>query len=76
MLSDIKGDFVIRIMYAHVPVSFFVIDGKGELTLNQQKIQVVKGDIIEVPENESREWNNPLDLPLELLVIKNKSVNI
>ncbi|HPN85299.1 MAG TPA: cupin domain-containing protein [Victivallales bacterium] len=53
-----------------MPVTFFVLKGKGEILIDDKSVLVQAGDLIEVDKNTSRAWNNYNESELEILVIK------
>jgi len=55
-----------------IDVSFYLISGRGEITISDKKLNASKGDIIEVKKDLERTWHNPFIEPLKLLVIKQK----
>jgi len=54
----------------HFPVNFFVIEGNAILHSENKKFKIQKGEIINISPGEEREWENPSDSSVELLVIK------
>lgn len=56
-----------------IDVTFYVISGKGKITIADEVIEASKGDVISVKKDLDRSWLNPSDEPLKLLVIKQKS---
>ncbi|MCU4165733.1 cupin domain-containing protein [Carboxylicivirga caseinilyticus] len=55
-----------------VDVVFYVISGRGKITIANEITNALKGDVITVKKNLDRTWQNPFDEPLKLLVIKQK----
>ena len=55
-----------------VNVVFYVISGKGNITIKNKLIQANTGDVIEVKANIQRSWVNANIEKLELLAIKEK----
>ena len=55
-----------------IDVTFYVISGKGRVTIADEKIDAVQGDIIEINKDLERGWQNLNDESLKLLVIKQK----
>lgn len=55
-----------------IHVTFFVIDGEGKIEIDGKAFFAKKGDVIEVPENAIRLWNNSSNNKLVLLVVKQK----
>lgn len=53
-----------------MPVTFFVISGNGELTLDDKVCTATKHDLIKAEANTERGWVNNSDSILELLVVK------
>jgi len=53
-----------------MPVTFYVLSGNAELTIDNKQINVQKGDLIEVKAGSSRGWRNLGDEELHLLAIK------
>ena len=53
-----------------VTVFFYVLEGKGELTVGEELLQMAKDDSIRVEKGLNRSWKNTGDGPLEILVIK------
>lgn len=53
-----------------IPVTFFVINGSGELILDGTVYSVTKCDLVEVKPDVPRAWINTSDSTLEVLVIK------
>lgn len=51
---------------------FYVISGRGKITIANEVTNALKGDVIAVKKNLDRAWQNPFDEPLKLLVIKQK----
>lgn len=54
----------------NVFVSFYVIQGIGELMVDKNKYMLTKGDLISVDSGVSRSWVNKGSQELRLLVIK------
>jgi len=55
-----------------VDVTFYVISGRGSITVLNEKADVSQGDIIDVKKNMERIWHNSFSELLKLLVIKQK----
>ena len=53
-----------------MPVTFFVIEGQGVLTLSGKSITLSDGDLVTADPDENRAWGNPGDSMLRVLVIK------
>ena len=56
-----------------VDVVFFVAEGEGELTVENEKFQFKKGDCIPMKTGINRGWENTKEADLKLLVIKLKN---
>jgi len=64
------------VMEAHsmpVDVLFYVLEGNGNLYVNDIQYLLSKDEFIEVPKAAMRFWRNESDAPLNLLVIKSIS---
>lgn len=64
------------VMEAHsmpVDILFYVLEGNGNLYVNDVQYILGKDDFIEVPGTAMRFWRNESDTPLNLLVIKSIS---
>lgn len=59
-----------------LPVTFYVISGRGLITTPQDSRTVASGSLLELPQDLPREWTNPGPERLELLVIKHLSRSI
>ena len=57
-----------------MPVTFFVLKGFAELTVDDDKMRLEKGDLIEVKAGSSRGWLNTGNEKLQLLAIKHMSI--
>ncbi len=57
-----------------IDVTFYVVSGKGQITISDEKIDASQGDVIDVKKNLERSWHNSFSEPLKLLVIKQKTV--
>ena len=57
-----------------MPVTFYVLNGNAELTINNEQVIAKKGDLIEVKAGSSRAWKNMGDEELVLLAIKHVGV--
>ena len=55
-----------------IDVVFYVISGRGKITITNEVTNALKGYVIAVKKNLDRTWQNPFDEPLKLLVIKQK----
>ena len=58
---------------AHVlpmPVTFYVLNGSAELSVDNEQINIQKGDLIEVKAGSSRGWKNTGSDELRVLAIK------
>lgn len=55
-----------------VDVTFYVVSGRGCITIANEKTDAEPGDIITVERNLERAWFNPNTESLKLLVIKQK----
>ena len=55
-----------------VDVVFFVVEGEGILTIEEETFQYKKGDCIPMKTGINRGWSNPNQADLKLLVIKMK----
>ncbi|MCT4590038.1 MAG: cupin domain-containing protein [Carboxylicivirga sp.] len=55
-----------------VDVSFYVVEGDGELTYNETTINAKPGDMIHINKHLQRSWYNKSKGLLKLLVIKQK----
>ena len=53
-----------------VDVVFYVLDGKGELQVENETFSVEKGSCVEVKKDLDRAWRNNSTFPLCLLAIK------
>lgn len=53
-----------------MPVTFYVLNGIAELKIDNEQINVQKGDLIEVKPGSSRGWKNTGNEELQLLAIK------
>lgn len=53
-----------------IPVTFYIVEGKAELKIERETLEVKKGDLIEVPAKADREWHNKTNDVLKLLVVK------
>jgi quercetin dioxygenase-like cupin family protein len=69
---EIMKDGLVPAHALPIDVTFFVISGKGELQIEDQKYNGSKGDVLVVKKNLDREWRNTSDEVLKLLVIKQK----
>lgn len=49
---------------------FFVIEGKGEVTIGSEVEEITANNLVECDANIDHGWENKSDLPLRLLVIK------
>ena len=56
-----------------IDVIFYVISGRGSITVSGDVQNVSRGDVVEVKKDLDRTWQNPHNEPLTLLVIKMKS---
>ena len=56
-----------------IDVTFYVISGKGSITVSDDKAEANQGDVIVVKRNQERIWQNPFSETLKLLVIKQKA---
>ena len=57
-----------------IPVTFYVLNGFAELKIDNEQINVQKGDLIEVKARSSRGWKNTGNEELILLAIKHLGV--
>ena len=57
-------------------VFFYVLDGSGNLYVNDVQYSLGINEYIEVPKDALRSWHNDSDFPLNLLVIKSISDQI
>jgi quercetin dioxygenase-like cupin family protein len=76
--NDIVELLILRdgVVPAHalpIDVVFYVISGRGKITITNEVTNALKGDVITVKKNLDRTWQNPFDEPLKLLVIKQKA---
>ena len=55
-----------------VDVVFFVLEGEGILTVEEERLSFKKGDCIPMKTGINRGWSNPNSSDLKLLVIKMK----
>ena len=55
-----------------IDVTFYVASGRGSITIVNEKVDTLKGDIIDVKKDLDRAWQNLHDESLILLVIKQK----
>lgn len=55
-----------------IHVTFYIVNGEGKLTIDNEVYRAKKGDIIEVSAHKQRSWFNASHHTLELLVIKQK----
>ena len=53
-------------------VVFYVLEGKGELIVDEEECYIEKGSCVKVKKNLNRSWENIGDLPLCLMAIKKK----
>ncbi|MGM0509132.1 MAG: cupin domain-containing protein, partial [Fusobacteriota bacterium] len=53
-----------------VDVIFYVISGKGEVEIGDERKEVEEGSFIDSPANIPHAWYNPNNKPLSVLVIK------
>lgn len=53
-----------------VTVFFYVLEGQGELTIDEEQLQMAKDDSVRVEQGLNRRWENTGIEPLEVLVIK------
>ena len=67
---DIKPGGVIGSHSLDVPVTFYVMSGRGELYLEGQKEQVFAGDLVTVRPGTERMWRNEGHDDMTVLVIK------
>ncbi len=51
-------------------VFFYVLEGKGELTLGTESVTLAKDDLVRVEEGIERKWENTGTAILQFLVIK------
>lgn len=58
-----------------VPVNFYVIEGSALLNTGGKVHKLSAGDLISIPPNILREWENSGDKSLEILVVKELSQN-
>ncbi len=54
----------------HADVTFYVIEGKGIVTVGEESEEVHKGQYIESPEGIVHLWENNSDSPLVVMVMK------
>ena len=55
-----------------IDVTFYVVSGKGSITISNDKTGASQGDIVDVKRDLERSWHNPFSETLKLLVIKQK----
>jgi len=55
-----------------IDVIFYVLEGKGELQVELEKVFIEKGSCVEVKKDLNRSWENKGDSPLCLMAIKKK----
>ncbi len=55
-----------------VDVTFFIIEGNGQVIINNQPFEAGKGDVVVALAHTIRGWKNQTNQPFELLVIKQK----
>ena len=55
-----------------IDVSFYIVEGSGEISIEDKSIQAQQGDMVHVDKNLQRSWRNTSDALLRLLVIKQK----
>ena len=65
---DIKKEIAPHVL--PMPVTFYVLKGEAELIVDDNKMNVEKGDMIEVKAGCSRGWINTGNERLQLLAIK------
>jgi len=57
-----------------MPVTFYVLNGNAELTVDKKKTSIKKGDLIEVKAGSLRGWENKGNEELSLLAVKHIGV--
>lgn len=57
-----------------LPVTFFIIKGKGKVTVNNETFLVEEGDCFHIEPNKDREWINNSNEVLRILVIKELNI--
>ncbi len=58
-----------------MPVTFYLLNGSAELTVNNKHIKLRKGDLIEVKAGSSRGWKNTGNEELKVLAVKHFGVS-
>jgi quercetin dioxygenase-like cupin family protein len=66
----LQGGSTITAHHLDFPVTFYVLDGSGILTLDGNSDRIEPGDLVEVDAGALREWVNPGTEPFSCLVIK------
>ncbi len=51
-------------------VTFFVVEGEGVCTIDEERVEAGTGDMVECPIGTSRGWSNEGTAPLRVLAIK------
>ena len=67
---NIGENKIIESHVLNVPVSFFVIQGYAELTIDEKKYILTTGDLISVDSGLTRAWINKGEQELKLLAVK------
>ena len=67
---DIEAGAVLESHRLPMPVSFYLIDGRAELTTPAGSFHLEKDDLIEIEAGLDRQWRNTGSDRLQLLVIK------
>ena len=66
----LKSGEVIGMHSQPIPVTFFIFEGEGLLTVEKDVIQASREMMIEVQAGAMRSWRNTGEYPLKMLVIK------
>jgi quercetin dioxygenase-like cupin family protein len=66
----VQPDSVVTPHSLPIPVTFYVLAGKGLLTRGNAHYEVEQGDLVEVEAGASRGWQNQGDAVLSILAIK------
>ena len=68
----LKPEDKIELHKNSLDVVFYVLEGRGELEVDNEKHHIEKGSCVEVKKDLNRSWENIGNLPLALMAIKKK----